>query len=267
MIKITKKVPKILLLDIETAPIVAYVWDLWDQNVGLNQIKSDWHLLSWAAKWLDEEPVMYMDQRCQKKLSNDKFILNYIWKLLDSADYVIMQNGKKFDKRKLNARFILNGMQPPSPYKVIDTLLIAKRHFNFTSNKLEYLSDKLSNIKKMTKRKFAGFDLWAECLKNNPKAWNELEKYNKLDVLALEQVYKKLIPWDNQINFSIHTGRHDDCGVCNSKHSLIRSGYSILSSGAKRQRYKCTACGAWSTDKKNLVNSSEMKKVKTNIKG
>ena len=70
--------PKVLFYDIETAPILAYVWRLWDNNVGLNQIKSDWHLLSWAAKWLGEKKVMYQDQQGKRDLSNDKEILRYL---------------------------------------------------------------------------------------------------------------------------------------------------------------------------------------------
>jgi len=42
------KKPKILLFDIETAPILAYTWDIWDQNIALNQIKQDWFVLSWS---------------------------------------------------------------------------------------------------------------------------------------------------------------------------------------------------------------------------
>ena len=34
--------PKVLVYDIETAPILGHVWRLWDQNVGLNQIVSDY---------------------------------------------------------------------------------------------------------------------------------------------------------------------------------------------------------------------------------
>lgn len=46
--------PRVLLFDIETAPIIAHVWSLWENNVSLNQIVSDWHVLSWSAKWLGD---------------------------------------------------------------------------------------------------------------------------------------------------------------------------------------------------------------------
>lgn len=262
--KITKKIPKILLFDVETAPIIAYVWGLWDQNVGLNQIKSDWHLLSWAAKWLDEMPVMYMDQRNEKNIENDKHILQELWKLLDAADIVIAQNGVHFDKKKINARFILNGMKPPKPYKVIDTLLMAKKHFGFTSNKLEYLSDKLSKKnKKLTKRKFAGFDLWKECLAGNRQAWNEMEKYNKLDVLSLEEVYKEIYPWDNSINFNMYIDKNSEKCQCGST-SFQRRGYHYTAT-SKFQQYCCNQCGAWSRGKENLLAKDKRKNLRVKI--
>ena len=52
-------------------------------------------------------------------------------------------NRKAVDNKKLNARFMLNGMQPPSSFRNIDTKILAKRYFGFTSNKLAYLTDKL----------------------------------------------------------------------------------------------------------------------------
>ena len=45
--------PVITVIDIETAPIVAHVWRLFDNNVGLNQIEQDWSILSYTAKTLD----------------------------------------------------------------------------------------------------------------------------------------------------------------------------------------------------------------------
>src|ERR1700676_4487680 len=125
------KKPKILLLDIETIPILAYVWGLWENNVGLSQIERDWSILSWSAKWLDSNKIMYQDQRNVKDISNDKKLLQGIWNLIDQADILITQNGKSFDIKKLNARFIMNGMKPPSGFKHIDTKRLANKYFAF----------------------------------------------------------------------------------------------------------------------------------------
>ena len=246
------KGPRLLLLDIETSPILAYVWSLWDQNVGLNQIFRDWSVLSWSAKWLDQPEVMYMDQRRAAEISDDKEILSHLWKLMDEADVLVTQNGKAFDAKKLNARFIKHGFPPPSPYKHIDTKLMAKKNFAFTSNKLEYLGGVLSKShKKHTNRKFSGFDLWSECLKGNLQAWDEMEVYNTLDVLVLEEVYKALAPWGVPVNLSIYPQGVEKCSCGSSKFE--RRGYHYTAT-AKYQRLRCTGCGAWTRDKNNLRN-------------
>ncbi len=50
---------KILLLDIETSPNLAYVWGLFKQNVAINQIKESGSVLCWAAKWYGSRDVMF----------------------------------------------------------------------------------------------------------------------------------------------------------------------------------------------------------------
>jgi uncharacterized protein YprB with RNaseH-like and TPR domain len=245
---------KVLLFDIETAPILGYVWGLWDNNLGLNQVNSDWYVLSWSAKWLGDSAskTMYMDQRNAKNIEQDKQLLEGIWKLLNEADVVITQNGKKFDHKKLNARFILNKMQPPSSYKHIDTLVLAKRHFGFTSNKLEYMTDKLcTKYKKLKHKKFSGFDLWKQCLNGNLAAWKEMEKYNKYDVLSLEELYTKLIPWDNDINLNIYNTDQTKC-TCGST-SFRLDGF-FYTSTSKFQKYRCNDCGSETRDRTNLLD-------------
>lgn len=230
--------PKVLLYDIETSPLLADVWGLWDNNVSLNQIRRDWSVLSWSAKWLDEPNVMYMDVSGQKDLHADKKILQKMWKLLDEADIVVTQNGKRFDQKKLYARFIQHGMQPPSQARHIDTCQIAKSRFGFTSNKLEYLSEKLNKkYKKLKHNKFPGHELWTQCLARNPKAWKEMEKYNKHDVLALEELYLTMLPWENTVNFVIFDQKCS-CGGSNFR----KDGFRYTNSG-KYQRVRCDNCG------------------------
>ena len=255
--------PKVLIYDIETAPILGYVWSLWDQNVGLNQIESDWYILSWSAKWLDDpaDKIMYMDQRKAKNIEDDTKILKGIWKLLDEADIVITQNGKKFDQKKLNARFILNGFEPPSSYKHIDTKQLASKHFGFTSKRLEYMSDKLcTTYKKQKHSKFPGFEMWKACMSGNKEAWKEMEEYNRYDVLALEELYKKLIPWDNSINFSLYHDEAKHVCKCGSEE-FSKNGFYYTSSG-KFQKYKCKKCGHETRSKTNLFSKEKRKSLR-----
>ena len=97
---------------------------------------------------------------------------------LDSADIVIAHNANKFDLPTINARAVEHGIKPPSPYKVVDTLSVAKKHFRFTSNKLEFIADALGCAPKLKHQHFPGFELWLQCLKQNDKAWKEMKEYN-----------------------------------------------------------------------------------------
>jgi hypothetical protein len=260
---------KILLLDIETSPLISYTWGLFDQNVALNQVKEDWHVLSWSARWYTNESgkvfgphnkVMYKDQRNVKPISNDKKLLEEIWKLLDEADVVLTQNGKKFDTKKLNARFVLNGMQPPSSFRQIDTLQIARKNFAFTSNKLEYMTDKLcTRYKKLKPKKFAGFELWKACMAGNKEAWREMEKYNKHDVLSLEELYHKLQAWDNTLNFNVYNDSEHNACSCGST-SFLKRGFAYTNNG-KFQRLRCNSCGKETREKQNLLTPEKRKSL------
>ena len=253
--------PRVLFIDIETAPILAQVWKIWDENISLSQIKQDWHLISFAAKFLGEKEIFYMDQRKSKNIEDDRKLLEAIWKLLDEADIVVGQNSKAFDVKKINARFIMNGFSPPSSFKQIDTLLIAKKYFGFTSNKLEFMTSKLNKKhKKSSHKKFTGFELWKECLNGNQTAWREMEEYNKLDILSLEELYHKLIPWDTSINFDLYTD--DVVNTCKCGNTEFKkNGFAYTSSG-KFQRFCCTECGAETRSKENLFSKEKKQSLR-----
>lgn len=233
------KGPRILTFDIETSPISAYVWGLYDQNIALNQITNDWKLMSWAAKWLHEKEVIQYDT--QKHTEKD--ILLPLWILLDTADIVVTQNGKSFDVKKVNAKFLEYGLKPVKPFNQIDTKVLAKKCFKFTSNSLEYMSQKFNiKFKKLKHKQFPGMELWNECLKGNKRAWQEMRVYNKYDVLATEELYKKLVAWDNSINFGVY----DYHPICSCGSTVFRlSTKSYTKKNKKCSRYfRCYKCGA-----------------------
>ena len=261
-----QKLPKILVVDLETAPILGYVWQLFDQNVALNQIKNDWYILSYAAKWLGspDDEIFYQDQRKAKNIEDDSEMLKGLWKLLDEADFILTQNGKKFDEKKFNARFILNGFKPTSSFRHIDTLQIAKSRFGFTSNKLEYMTSKLcTKYKKLDHAKFSGFKLWSECLKGNKEAWDEMKLYNSYDILSLEELYLKLRPWDKMTpNLNVYHDSEDTHCSCGSIE-FIKNGFAYTNS-SKVQRYTCKKCGAETKGKENLLSKEKRKSLRKN---
>lgn len=249
--------PKILILDIETAPIEAHVWGLFDQNIGLNQIIKDWTILCWTAKWRGSKELFFDSVKNQKDKHDDKKILKTIWELMDEADIVVGQNSNRFDNKKLNARFVINKFKPPSKYRKQDTTVMAKTNFSFTSNKLEYMAAKLCKIQKLKHKRFPGHELWTECLKGNPDAWFDMEKYNKQDVLATEELYEIFLPWDQTIDFSVYYKDTSIVCTCGST-SFQKFGFRFSNTG-KFQRYKCNNCGKDRAGKENLL--SDMKRA------
>lgn len=234
--------PRVLIFDIETFPMLVHVWQLGEQRVNLNQIVKDWSVAAWAAKWLGEpaSKTIYRDTSCNKDVRYDRNILDQLWKLLDEADIVITQNGKKFDSRKLNARFLEYGMKQPSPYEHLDTYKIADQAAEFTSHKLEYLTAKLNvKYKKLSHKQFPGLSLWDECLKGNRKAWAEMRRYNIHDVLSTEELYTKLRAWIPKSAPNVH---NEGCKVCGM--SMTKYGKRVMK-GKMYQRLNCVSCGAW----------------------
>ena len=149
--------PRILLLDIETAPKVALVWRFFNENISAKQVKEHGHIMSFAAKWLEKEEVFYEENRT----SNDKRIIEQLIYYLDESDIVVAHNGGRFDVPQIRGRALVHGLTPPSPSKIIDTYKVAKKEFNFPSNSLEYLCDVLNcSVKKGGHKEFPGFQLW-----------------------------------------------------------------------------------------------------------
>ena len=234
---------KVLILDIETAPIRAYVWGIWQQNVGTHQIQSDWFCLTWAAKWLFEDKV-YSGKLKPKEVAeqDDKRIIWGIWHLVNEADIVIAHNGAKFDIPRLNSRFIINGLNPPLPYQIIDTLVHIRRQFGFTSNKLDYVN-KLLNLER---KKDTNFELWERCMKGEGSALKEMEEYNIQDVRILEETYLVIRPWIKphpNMGLFILDESANRCPNCGSD-KLSEQGKCYNTTANVYELMRCDNCGA-----------------------
>jgi DNA polymerase elongation subunit (family B) len=232
---------KILLLDIETAPNTAYVWGLFKQNISISQVVDSSEMLCWAAKWYGDHNVMF-----KSILHGKKKMLTHIHKLLDEADVVVHYNGSRFDIPTLNKEFLEAGMMPPAPYLQVDLLRTARQQFRFPSNKLDYVGRALGEGKKHTHE---GFELWVKCMKKDKDAWTRMEQYNVQDVLLLEKVYNRFLPWiKSHPNVGTHTERSHVCPTCGS-HAVQSRGYKVTTTG-KYRRYSCNDCGSWSSERR-----------------
>lgn len=222
------------------------MWNLYNTNV--IWVIEDTHLLSVSAKWLGGKSQTFVlpDYRLYKKdPKNDYHLCKEIWRMLDEADLVMGHNGDAFDLRRLTARFVQHGLPPPSPYRTIDTLKIARRYFGFTSNKLNDLCIALGVGKKVETDK----NLWKDCMAGDMKAWSLMRKYNQNDILLLEGLYLKFRPWiKNHPNLGAWEER-SVCPKCKSPN-LQRRGYQYNQT-TKYARLQCKDCLGWSRTRLN----------------
>lgn len=186
--------------------------------------------------------------------SKPKTMLKGIHGLLNDADGVISYNGRKFDLPILHKELLLHNFHPPSPYKHIDLLNTMRQRFRFVSNKLDYVCQQLGLGKKTDHE---GFELWLKCMNKDSDAWKRMEQYNKQDVILLEKLYNRILPWvKNHPNMNLHQD-HTGCPTCGSTH-LQRRGTAVTTTGTY-QRYQCRSCGTWSQGTKSIKPSVEVK--------
>lgn len=235
--------PRIAFYDLENAPSLGWYYDRWKEG-NIVADEQDWFMLSFAWQWQGETKV-HCKALCdypsyKKNKTDDSPLIKDLWKLFDEADILIAHNGDRFDRRKSNARFLGCKLHPPSPYKTIDTLKVARRQFMLGSNSLASLGQFLGLGGKLPT---TGWDTWRGCIEGDPKAWSTVKRYNKRDVTLLKGVYEELRPWiPNHPDLRNYTGR-TGCPACQSKNVQCR-GFNVAKT-RKTQRMQCRDCGHW----------------------
>ncbi len=240
--------PKILTVDIETSYFEVRSFSIRDTYIKHDQIipGKDRTILAITAKWRGQKELHYCDTRAKENIRDDKDLVKWIWELLNEADIIISKNGKRFDVPVIRARCQIHKLQPYKPFKHIDTEKLARRS-GFPSHTLDYLSAALDlKYKKLKHLKFPGRELWDECLAGNVAAWNEMERYNKFDVLATEELFEKLLPW-GELGVDLNSYRSGAVFRCQcGSADLVKMGFDYTRAG-KFQQFKCKSCGAHPT--------------------
>lgn len=242
------KKARVLLFDIETCPIIGTAFNLRETDI-LWTIQ-DWYMLTFSWMWLEDKKAQVrtlQDYKLYKKQpTSDLELIRELHRLFNEADVVIGHNSDRFDNRKSNARFIINGLEPPSPYQKIDTLKIARKEFGFTSNRLNDLGVYLGVGRKIP----TNIDLWKRCMAGETKAFKEMARYNQQDVLLLKDVYLKLRGWaTNHPNMANINGRPLACPKCGAENQMWSQGVRYTKTGQYR-RFQCKACGSYSSSRK-----------------
>lgn len=235
--------PRILTLDIETAPSLAYVWRLWDENIPLARLIEASEVLCFAAKWYGSKNVEFYSQFEHGR----EEMVKQAHRLLSEADIVVHFNGKRFDVPHLNREFLLGELPPPASFRQVDLFLTVRSRFKFVSNKLDHVASQLGLGEKL--HEHVDFDLWKRCMDNDASAWKIMEKYNKQDVLLTEKVFDKIREWlGAEYHFGLYSDVEHCCPYCGGL-SLTKEGYYYTGASAF-QRFSCDNCNGWSRTSK-----------------
>lgn len=227
---------KRLFLDIETSHFVAATFSLFPKAISHENILEEWYIICASWKWEGEDTV----HNAKTYTHNDKRVVKALRDAVMKADELVYHNGKKFDYKKLNSRVLMNGLPPMSKPRETDTLIQARKHFGFVSNRLDYLAKALVGEGKSP---VTNSD-WLAALKGDKEAVDKLSYYCDQDVIILEKVFQKMKPHiDLGYNANIDSDKHvcPKCGI----DALISRGFAVTKTG-RYQRYQCKECAGWS---------------------
>ena len=245
--------PKVLLLDVETAPSVAVSFQRFNVNLTPDHVmeEGDW-MLSASWKWLHERQVKSLVLKPNEaKNKNDYRICEVMYNLFEEADIIVAHNGKRFDVPLIKTRILANSFSAPHSPKIIDTLLIA-RGLKFSNNKLDSLCHSLDIGRKM---KHHGIRLWIDCMAGDVDSLNTMEEYNRKDVELLEDLYLRIRGYDKTgPNFGqYYDDGYEHCPACGST-DLSETGKNTYTATGTFEELICSDCGHRSS-RKQMTNS------------
>jgi len=254
--------PRIAVMDLETLPGIGFFFQLFDINIGVDQIIKDTCMLGWSGKFLNE-PEMYSDFMTSEEsiIRDTERISKSCWNFISKSDYIIGHNFAGFDAKYINTEFLKHNL-PPLKYGVVDTLSVAKQNMRFDSNKLSFINKKLGIREKISNE---GFPLWSKCSDGDKESLEIMQNYCEGDILATEDLFYRLRPYVKNFNVSLYNNLDNamQCPVCGSTNLNIE-GYYYTGNSGKYESVRCLDCKCISRKKQNLLGKEKKKNLLVN---
>ena len=263
---------KALTIDIERLPgqvsvqhrgftIDGPVWDLNAlKHIIGRRIHAD-DVIEWprticaAARWYGDEEVMFA---AEWEVGGYDAFMREVWSWVDEADILIGHNMAAFDSKHLMSGWAEMGLPAPSPYKVIDTLKIARGSLNMESNTLDSLAKRLGVEAKSDK-----YDVRVAqaAVNGDREAQAVLESYNRGDIVASEALFDRLRPYARNIP---HLGMWTDdelaCPSCGS--TMTATGKTVHANVQRYEHLHCPNCGAHARGTARLMNPTRTRSAR-----
>ena len=239
MIK-NKKEPAILFWDIEVSPMVATTWRVGRNiNLTIDNILEDWYMICACWKWAGKSKVHAVTMTAP---GDDYEMIKQLREVLASADLLVHHYGDSFDIKKFNARLIYHRLPPLPDIPTVDTVKATAKVASFSSNKLDYLTKVFTGEGKIK----TDYDLWLKCRVGNKAAVKEMVRYNKQDVVKLEEWYDIIKPYikNHPHIWAKYKDRFHTCKNCGSD-KIKKNGTRPTKAGILKQEVQCQNCGAY----------------------
>ena len=137
---------RILEWDIESLPSIVWTFTHFKTNISHKAIIENQSLICIGWKWYGQKKTYLTSitddhERLKANVYDDYHVTKTFREILDTPEPFVMMghNLKNFDVKKFNTSCIRNGFDPVPERQVIDTLLVARRHFRFESNRLDFV--------------------------------------------------------------------------------------------------------------------------------
>jgi hypothetical protein len=253
---------RVLTLDIERIPGHASVkhraltiegdfWDLngWKHTIGRRIHPDD--VTEWprticaAAKWYDQDEVMFA---AEWQVGGYDAFLREVWTWVNDADLIIGHHAAAFDLPILVGDWAIIGLPAPSPYKVIDTLKIARKAFSLPSNTLDSLAKRLGVDAKTDKYEVS---VAKAAVAGDRAAQARIESYNRGDIIASEALADRLRPYSKGLpHMGMWAGSELACPNCG--HDMTPTGKTVHANVQAYAALKCLHCGTHGRDTTKL---------------
>ena len=210
----------------------------------MNALQADLgFVIVFGYKWSDEKEAHSITISREKlKRFDDSDLLKEASLLLEQADLVVAHFGSVFDRRFIQGRLLINKL-PPIPFtKMRDTCMIARSIAKFSSNRLKHLAKILGMRHRKLENNWP--TAWFKVMQGDMDALKGLAHYCEGDVLALEELYLRLRPFDNP-----HPRILDDRTKCPVDGGTIQYRGWAYVNDLKYRRYQCQKCGKWGRER------------------
>jgi len=252
MTKKTKsRMPRVLVYDIETTPVLAWIWRCGEQVVNHGQLHSEVNttkIICITYRWLHESKAKALIFNL--KTLDDSEIVKQFDVLVKQADVIIGKNNNRFDNKHINFRRMIHGLPAiPDWTTMSDDLEVQmRRHFNMQSYSLDYFSKLMGQSGKIKME----LQDWIDIVQfKNKKKLKKMVTYGKKDADDTAELILKVWPYVTpKFNYATHL----DTACC------ITCGHS----GITKDRIKTQSSGQvqtfWCPKHKGYAGQAYIKK-------